>query len=122
MKSLLLTLLFILLSSFQWIYVINNDVNLRKGPDNKKRVLTTVPKGEEITVLEKTNEWWWQVSYKGKKGYIAATFIDRSYSKTLLTQIQANPQTSIFIGVAILFVILILSRKKKPIPKRSKKK
>jgi uncharacterized protein YraI len=114
MKPLILSFLFILLSSSLWVYVINNDVNLRKGPDNKKRVLTTVPKGEEITLLEKTNQWWWQVEYKGKKGYIAATFIEVSYPKTLLNILLAYPYLSATLSLVIMILILLAIRKRKP--------
>lgn len=102
-----------MLVSTLWVYEINRDVNLRKGPDNQKRIIRTVPKGETIQLLEKTNEWWWQVEYKGKKGYIASNFISRSYPKTTWLLIQGYPYESLL--VLILFIItLIVAFKKKP--------
>ncbi len=101
MKSLHIALV---ISSF-WVFEINQGVNLRKGPDNKKKVLTTVPAGETIEVLEETNQWWWKVRYKGKTGYIASRFISRSYIKTFLFHAKTKPLET---GLAVLSVLLFL--------------
>jgi uncharacterized protein YraI len=116
-----------LTSAIHWTYEINSDVNLRKGPDNKKRVLTSVAKGKEITVLEKTNEWWWQVEYQGTKGYIAASFISRSYPKTFFRLAKQNPVATgaltVLLG-ALIFMALPgkKSETKKKVPKAKKRK
>lgn len=105
-------LLFIFLTfSNLWIYEINQGVNLRKGPDNKKKVLTTVPKGQTITILEKTNQWWWKVEYKGATGYIATTFISKSYPKSILNAIKDYPYQSI--AALVIPVLFILRNRKK---------
>ncbi|MEP4535004.1 MAG: SH3 domain-containing protein [Cyclobacteriaceae bacterium] len=120
--------LFVLLSllvTIQWTYVINSGVNLRKGPDNKKRVLTTVPEGEKINVLEKTNQWWWQVEYKGTKGYIASSFISRSYPKTAFKLIKANPIAAfglLLLGVALIYWVVPGKASDKRPAKSGKKK
>lgn len=113
-----LLFIFLLASNF-WVYEINQGVNLRKGPDNKKKVLTTVPKGQTITVLEETNQWWWKVEYKGTKGYIASSFISKSYPKTIFNTIENYPYQSIAIAIVPILFILRLrkkrtSRKRKP--------
>ncbi len=71
----ILALFSLLLASTIWVYEIDSDVNMRKGPDNKKKILRTVAGGEKVQVLEKTNEWWWKVEYQGTEGYIASSFI-----------------------------------------------
>lgn len=114
-----------LLVTIQWTYVINSGVNLRKGPDNKKRVLTTVPEGEEINVLEKTNQWWWQVEYKGTKGYIASSFISKSYPKTAIKLIKSNPLAAfslLLLGVALIYWVIPGKASDKQPTKSGKKK
>jgi len=103
-------MLAILASSF-WVFEINSDVNLRKGPDNKKKVLTTVPAGQTIEMLEETNQWWWKVKYKGKTGYIASSFISRSYTKTFLQYAKKEPTNTALAVTGLLIFFLILLRK-----------
>ena len=104
-----------------WVYEINSDVNLRRGPDNKKKVLRTVPGGETIAVLEKTNEWWWKVQYEGTEGYIASSFISVSYPKTTWKLVQAYPWVSGLL-VAVLLLMIVVRRKPKKAGKATKKK
>ncbi|MEO9477936.1 MAG: SH3 domain-containing protein [Cyclobacteriaceae bacterium] len=123
MKSLIV--LISLLVTIQWTYVINSGVNLRKGPDNKKRVLTTVPAGEEIIILEQTNQWWWQVEYKGTTGYIASSFISKSYPKTAIKLIKANPMAAfglLVLGVALIYWVIPGKASDKRPAKNAKKK
>lgn len=94
----------------QVIYQVNSGVNLRKGPDNEKRVLTTIPKGRNIEVIAKTNEWWWEVRYDKHQGYVANSFISVDYPATVLLWIRTNP----YIAAAIAFVFLILVWRLKP--------
>lgn len=47
-------------------------LRLRESPNGNK--LTTIPKGEEVTVLEQGTEWH-RVSYNGYTGYCAAKYI-----------------------------------------------
>lgn len=115
------TLLGIFLAVSLWVYEVNSGVNLRKGPDNKKKVLTTVPAGKTIEVLEQTNEWWWKVEYQGTEGYIAASFISRSYPKTAWKILATYPLFSVAIFL-FLVVAIIAIRKKKSSTKSSKSK
>ncbi|MEQ8474372.1 MAG: SH3 domain-containing protein [Marinoscillum sp.] len=123
MKTFFGLLLSALLGFSFWVYEINNDVNLHKGPDNKKRVLRQVAKGETINVLSKTNEWWWHVEYKGTEGYIASSFISPSYPKSSWLVLKTYPYHAA--GLALFIAVLLLRRrktsksaKKKPKPKR----
>ncbi|MEQ9305645.1 MAG: SH3 domain-containing protein [Marinoscillum sp.] len=106
MKTLFTFFLTAFLGFSFWVYEINSGVNLRKGPDNNKRVLRTVAKGETIAVLSKTNEWWWHVEYEGTQGYIATSFISPSYTKTCWLMVRTYPYhvagLMLFIGVLIL--------------------
>ncbi len=104
-------LILLIISSF-WVYETESGVNLRKGPDNKKKVLTTVPKGQTITILEETNEWWWNVEYQGKTGYIASSFIKKSYPKTILNIVQLYPIGALMSFATFVIILFIRFRKK----------
>ncbi len=45
------------------------NVNLRKEPTSSSKLLTTIPKGTEFTVLEQSGKWF-QVKYNNFTGYI----------------------------------------------------
>lgn len=68
--------------------ITNTSVNLRSGPGTSYRLITTIPKDVHLEHLdEKTDKngkiTWYQVKYKGQKGWIYAEYaqddgIDRS--------------------------------------------
>lgn len=89
------TILAAILAANIWVYEIDSDVNMRKGPSNKKKILRTVAGGENIEVLEKTNAHWWKVAYEGKEGYIASSFI-----------VVSVPQTASNVALAIWEFVL----------------
>lgn len=51
---------------------IESSVSLRTGPDTDDRRIRYLKEGEEVTILEETNKWWYKVkdSY-GNVGYIS---------------------------------------------------
>lgn len=52
---------------------VNSDVNLRAGPDNKAKVIRTVPRNSKVEVIG--CNYWCEVIYAGKRGYIYKSFI-----------------------------------------------
>lgn len=90
-----------------WVYEIDSDVNLRKGPSNKKKILKTVAGGEKIQVLEKTNEFWWKVEYQGTEGYIASSFIVVAVPETAMN-IATAAWDFIMAYPAIIGIVLFL--------------
>lgn len=54
----------------------NADVRLRDGPGTTAVVLTTIPKGRKVTVLDKTNKEWVHVAVNDREGYINAPYLD----------------------------------------------
>ena len=55
--------------------VTTGDVNLRAGIGPSTKALTVIPKGSQVTVLEKTSNWWWKISYNGQEGYASAPYL-----------------------------------------------
>lgn len=50
-------------------------VNLRAAPSLSAVVRFRVPLGETVTVLDKTNDLWWQVRYRQYTGYMMREFL-----------------------------------------------
>lgn len=53
-------------------YKITEATSLREGPTHTTRILARFNSGDAVEVLEKTDEFWWKVRYKGKVGYAKA--------------------------------------------------
>lgn len=50
--------------------------NLRQGPATGKEVITTMPAGAKVRVVEKTAEGWYKVEYNGKTGYVSSALVE----------------------------------------------
>lgn len=49
--------------------------NLRKGKNTSSEILQKIKTGEEINVLDKSNDWWYIQTKSGNKGYVYKTKI-----------------------------------------------
>ncbi|MDB4678269.1 SH3 domain-containing protein [bacterium] len=56
-----------------------NGLNMRSQPESKSRVVTKVPYGKQVEIIEKTDNelelgWvkdhWYKVRFRGREGYI----------------------------------------------------
>lgn len=54
--------------------ITTNNLNLRQGKSTGTRVLLTIPKNSRVTVTE-TSGSWSKTSYKGKTGWVSATYL-----------------------------------------------
>jgi uncharacterized protein YgiM (DUF1202 family) len=57
-------------------YVVTQATSLRTGPDSQNPVILRLPEGGGIEVLEKTEKYWWKVTYKGKTGWAKAALLE----------------------------------------------
>lgn len=55
--------------------VTGSDVNLRTGPGVEYAVVDCLPKGAELTVNDRSNSKWYNVTYNGTTGYISAYYV-----------------------------------------------
>ncbi|MCD8086090.1 MAG: SH3 domain-containing protein, partial [Clostridiales bacterium] len=59
-------------------------LNLRSGPGTSYSVVTVLPSGAEVTVLDKTDGTWYQVSYTASgstwTGYVSASYLTTASS------------------------------------------
>ncbi|GAA0101722.1 hypothetical protein UT300012_24370 [Paraclostridium bifermentans] len=50
------------------------NLNMRTGQSSNSAIVTTIPKGETVNVLEDKGSWW-KVDYKGQQGYSAKRYL-----------------------------------------------
>lgn len=50
-------------------------LNLRAGTGTDTNVLTVIPEGASVTVLEKTTSEWYKVSYGSRTGYVFTEYL-----------------------------------------------
>ncbi|MEG0050857.1 MAG: SH3 domain-containing protein [Terrisporobacter sp.] len=50
-------------------------LNMRKSASSSASIITTIPKGSKVEILEKTSSTWYKVKYSGKTGYSASQYI-----------------------------------------------
>ena len=62
-------------------------VNLRSGPSTGYRIYLTVPLGDAITILDRSNSGWYRVQYGSYTGYMSSDYID------VLGTVQETPTT-----------------------------
>ena len=52
-------------------------LNLREQPNTSCTVLTVIPKGATVKLLNISDTSWYKVSYDGKEGYVSSAYIAR---------------------------------------------
>lgn len=66
--------------------VSGDNVNFRKNPTTVSEVIGTLPKGTEITILNRVNDTnWYQVKYENLIGYVSGDYIDSEYKDAVNT-------------------------------------
>lgn len=66
--------------------VTTDSLRLREQADASGEILTTAPKGAQVTIVEDAGDGWYKVNYAGRTGYMSAEYLDtaavKSYVKT----------------------------------------
>jgi serine/threonine protein kinase len=65
-------------------YLVIQNANLREQDNKSATILTTIPKGEEIVVMDQGNSPWVFIEYKGYTGFISAKLIVFSKEERVL--------------------------------------
>ena len=55
---------------------LTDKTSLRQTADSKSSVLKRFAPGDVVTVLEKTNVYWWKVEFKGQIGWVKARLLE----------------------------------------------
>lgn len=79
--------------SSQYTYTTTYNLNLRSGPSTGYSILLVIPQGTPITVLETANGWH-KVSYAGRTGYVSASYVAVSPSRSSVEAFINNRGTS----------------------------
>ena len=82
-------------TSAKKVYKTKTAAIVRKGAGTKYISLGKTKKGETLTVKKKVGDWY-QVTYKGKTGYIAASYVVVSTVKTTTTVKTAATDTNTY--------------------------
>lgn len=69
---------------------VNDAVNMRSGPDKDAGVVTVLPRGANVGVVECDS--WCQVIYDGKVGYVYKSYIGRSSAAAAPATRKAEPE------------------------------
>lgn len=75
------------------VYVASCDVHIRALGDVDSTAIGYVKGGDTVTILEKTNGYWYKVNYNGKVGYVSTLFInetDLSSSDIVVTTLESG--------------------------------
>lgn len=60
----------------------SNGANLRQGPSTDKQVVSSVPAGAKLKIVDKSNASWYKVEYNGKTGYVSSSLIEEDKDET----------------------------------------
>lgn len=80
--------------------IANSSLNVFSEKGSTNSVAATIPKGESFNLLEKHNDYWLTVSYKGKKYYTNVVSFS-AYNKHFTVKNLARVNTSSANGIAL---------------------
>jgi hypothetical protein len=108
------------------LYHTTVNLNFRSGPGSEFKSNGIIKKGERVSLVEKTNTFWFKIEYKGKIGFL--------YSKYLSPVVNESPKNEpaaklsnfsfiyfIIVVILVILIIFALSSLKKPIVSTSSK-
>lgn len=73
-----------------WVWTPSGTLNMRENPSTTARVLRTIPRLAELTVLQQEGTWC-LISYQGMTGYVMATYL--TYTNPLTPSVTPPPGT-----------------------------
>ncbi|MFS0655477.1 D-alanyl-D-alanine carboxypeptidase family protein [Bacillus sp. 179-C3.3 HS] len=91
-------------------YITTANVNLRKGPGTKHRVIFTIPKGKNVPYLKKQGKWV-QTKYKGKTGYISSRYLKKAKKPSPTTYAAPSTKTP---GTYVKGILVVNKKHKLP--------
>ncbi|WP_156321299.1 SH3 domain-containing protein, partial [Bacillus sp. JCM 19041] len=71
-------------------------LNLRTGPSTSDRIVTTLNKGQELTINQKQNDWY-QVTIGSQTGWVSAQYVTLSKEKQSIQAMSRSFSFSAFI-------------------------
>ena len=77
-------------------YKTTANLNLRKSESKTASIITTIPKGKQVTYISKSGSWY-KVKYESKTGYVSS-----SYLKIVSSSTAQSTSTSVYTTTANL--------------------
>jgi len=89
MKKLISTIVLFIITINLWSQtaITSGNINFRKSADKTGEIISVIPKGTELTIIENTDGWS-KVSYNGQDGYINSKYIKSVSDKDVKKNIQ----------------------------------
>lgn len=104
--------IFLTLTSFGQSFITTQNINIRKGAGTKFEIIGTIPKGENIDIIAKTDIWG-KVNYKSIEGYISTKFITKNASdnnNVNSTNTKTFSKYTTWLIIALVIILLVIFR------------
>jgi D-alanyl-D-alanine carboxypeptidase len=86
------------------IYTTTVNLNVRTGPSTKNAILGNIKKGKQVDVKSSAANGWYQILFKGKKGYVSSKYVKitnkkedpaiaKNYTTTVNLNVRKGPST-----------------------------
>jgi uncharacterized protein YgiM (DUF1202 family) len=59
-------------------HTLTKATSLRKEPDGKASVLLRFAPGDQVEVIDDSGEWWWEATFKGKRGWVKRRLLEKN--------------------------------------------
>lgn len=69
-------------------------LNMRKGPGASHPVLTSIPQGSQVALIDQQSDEWWKVRYQQQEGYVSAQYLSKEQPENSRSSKQNNHQRS----------------------------
>ena len=60
------------------LFRLTDKTSLRETASSAAVVLLRFTAGDQVKVIEKTNQWWWRVEFAGQTGYVKAQLLEKN--------------------------------------------
>lgn len=58
-------------------YILTDETSLREGASSKTRVLLRFKPGDNVDVIDSSDNWWWKVKFKDKIGWVKKALLKK---------------------------------------------
>ncbi len=103
----ILILLFAFISTHaQDSYISTVDLNLRKGAGKNFKLITVLSKGDTVTLLDNSGDYWAKIQYKDKVGYSAKQYLQKIEK---IEEDETESGNGFIVFLVILTIVIVSS-------------
>ena len=85
------------------------NLNMRSSASTKGKILTTLPKGTKVDVLNKESNGWYKIQYNGKTGYVSGSYLNVTTQTTNQSSSNTSSQNTTMTGTVNTTVLNVRS-------------